>query len=304
MLSAATEIREYDMSQGWVSLWRELFEKPIWLKSSPEHKVILIALLGMVNHEPKEWEWKGQLCSVERGQKITSAKSIIEVCGDGVSRQNVRGALLRFGKLGFLTIETTKAGSKITICNYKSYQNHLNGANQDSNQQVTNDQPTGNQRVTTNNNVNKDNNVNKEIKISTLSKFISAKNDILSHAKELYPDKDNDTAIADFIEACEIKGYKYKMFDRAFYKWVREDRFNQYGQKSSGRKCNGAEEAMVVRLVSWWSIIGTKETLEEMDSKARKAVKQYGTGSINHALNKMNNVPRPNLTNFWAEVKR
>ena len=70
-----------------------------------------------------------------------------------------------------------------------------------------------------------DNNIKK---VNTLAKFVSAKEDILAHAKKLYPDKDNDKAIADFIEACEIKGYKYDKFDMAFYKWVRDDRFDQY----------------------------------------------------------------------------
>jgi len=118
---------------GWVSVWGALFCKPIWLNSSPEHKVILIALLGMANHKPKEWEWNGKMCTVDRGQKITSAKSIIKVCGDGVTRQNVRSALARFKKLGFLTIETTKVASKITICNYNSYQSNSKDANQDGN---------------------------------------------------------------------------------------------------------------------------------------------------------------------------
>jgi len=46
-------------SSGWVSLHRKLFSEPIWLNSSPQHKVVLVVLLGMANHAPRQWEWLG-----------------------------------------------------------------------------------------------------------------------------------------------------------------------------------------------------------------------------------------------------
>ena len=150
------------MSNGWVSIWRELFEKPIWLNSTPEHKVILITVFLMANHKPNQWEWKGVKCIVDRGQFITSAKSIIECAGQGITRQNVRGALLRFEKLGFLTNESTKTGCRLTICNYNRYQKPNGAINQAINQEVTKHQPRGNQEVTTNNKDNNNNNDNKK----------------------------------------------------------------------------------------------------------------------------------------------
>ena len=290
---------------GWVSLWRELYGKPIWANSSTEHKAVLVVLLGLVNHEPAEWEWKGESYTVVRGQTITSLQSIKVLCGKGVSIQNIRSALIRFEKLHFLTNESTKTGRKLTICNYDSYQKQTPQANKAINSQPTKTQQRPNKEVTPNNkdnNNNNDNNDNK--KVNTLAKFVSAKEEILAHSKVLYPDKDNDKAIADFIESCEIKGYKYKKFDLAYYKWVREDRFNQYGQKSQGRKVSTAEANVIVKLVSWWSIIGTRETPEEMQSKAERAVKKYGVSSVDRAIDKMNHIPSPNLANFWAEVKK
>jgi len=134
---------------GYFKLWRELMTNPIWLNSTPEQKTILITLLSMANFKPKQWEWKGNKFIVVEGQFITSAKSIIECCGNGITRQNVRTSLERFRKLEFLTYESTKTGMLITIGNWALYQGNGDGTNQDTNQQLTNDQPRPNQDLTT-----------------------------------------------------------------------------------------------------------------------------------------------------------
>jgi hypothetical protein len=141
---------------GYFKLWRELLTKPIWLNSTPEQKTILITLLSMANFDAREWEWKGEKYKVERGQFITSASSIIENCGQGITRQNVRTALKRFEKLEFLTYESTKKGMLITIVNWGLYQGNCDEPNQEPNQGVTKTQPRGNQRVTTKEEIKKD----------------------------------------------------------------------------------------------------------------------------------------------------
>lgn len=135
--------------KGYLKLWRELMIKPIWLNSTPEQKTILITLLAMANFKEKQWEWEGKKFTVKPGQFITSANSIIENCGVGVTRQNVRTALARFEKLEFLTMQSTKTGMLITIENWALYQGDDCTANQDTNQDLTNTQPTANQQLTT-----------------------------------------------------------------------------------------------------------------------------------------------------------
>lgn len=103
---------------GWVKLHRGLFDKPIWLLSTPEQKTILITILGMANHKEKEWEWKGEKFKAEAGQFVTSLPSLVEKSGKGISVQNVRTALKRFEKLGFLTDESTNQNRLITIVNW------------------------------------------------------------------------------------------------------------------------------------------------------------------------------------------
>lgn len=146
--------------QGWITLYRELIKKPIWLNSTPEQKTILITLLLMANHEENEWEWKGQKFTVKPGQMITSLNSIVDKCGKGITTQNVRTALKRFEKLGFLTNESTKQNRLITIVNWRKYQSVESKPNKDSNNQLTNDQQRPNNQLTTNNNYNNENNDN------------------------------------------------------------------------------------------------------------------------------------------------
>ncbi len=107
---------------GWLKLHRELFDKPIWLKSTPEQKTILIAIMSMVNHEAFEWDWQGKKFLCMPGQCVTSLQGIVDRCGKGITIQNVRTALVRFKKLEFLTVEPTKTGSVITVLNWAFYQ--------------------------------------------------------------------------------------------------------------------------------------------------------------------------------------
>lgn len=151
------------MSNGnWLKLNRELFEKPIWLNSTAEQKVVLIAILGMVNHAPMEWEWSGNKFSCKPGQKITSLPKIVEQCGKGITIQNVRTALKRFEKLGFLTDESTEQGRLITVVNWGKYQHENCEPNRQPNRQLTDDQQTANRRLTSNKNNKNDKNDKEE----------------------------------------------------------------------------------------------------------------------------------------------
>lgn len=133
--------------------------KSIWLKSSPEHIKVLFAVLMLANHEKNEWEWKGEKYSCEPGQLITSLESLRKACGVGVTTQNIRSALVRFEKLGFLTNESTKTGRLITIVNWAKYQGDSFVTNIAPNKEVTKSQQSTNKEVTTNKNVKNDKNV-------------------------------------------------------------------------------------------------------------------------------------------------
>lgn len=136
------------MNEGWIKLHRRLFEKAIWQNSTPEHKVILITLLGMANHSGREWEWKGKQFKAEPGMLVTSLESISTKCGKGISIQNVRSALKKFENYEFLTQEVTKTGRLINIVNWGSYQGVNEEGNKQTNKEPTNDQQSTNKEVT------------------------------------------------------------------------------------------------------------------------------------------------------------
>lgn len=148
------------MANGFICLHREILSKPIWLNSTPEQCKILVTLLLMANYKQNKWEWQGKLFECQPGQFVTSAKSIEEACGVGVTRQNIRTALKRFEKLEFLTMQSTKTGLFITIVNWQKYQTNESEANQDANQQLTISQPTANHQLTTNEQSNNITNIN------------------------------------------------------------------------------------------------------------------------------------------------
>lgn len=136
------------MNEGWFKFYRCLFKKAIWLNSTPEHKVILITLLGMANHSGREWEWKGKQFKAEPGMLVTSLESICSKSGKGISIQNVRSALNKFEKYEFLTQEVTKTGRLITIVNWGLYQGAKEEGNKQINKEPTNDQQSTNKELT------------------------------------------------------------------------------------------------------------------------------------------------------------
>ncbi len=128
------------MSGGWIKLHRELLDKSIWQESTAEQKVILITLLNMANYVPNKWEFQGEQYELQPGQFITSLPSIAEKSGKGISIQNVRTALKRFEKIGFLTDKSTNKNRLITLVNWGFYQgcnDELTG-NLTGNQQAVN----------------------------------------------------------------------------------------------------------------------------------------------------------------------
>ena len=170
---------------GWIKLYRELIDKPIWINSTPEQNRILITLLCMANHKPGTWIWKGEQKSVNAGQFITSVQSIIDKCKcKNITRQKVRTALKNFEKYGFLTTETDNQSTLITIVNWQYYQEKKAENNQQINQQLTNEQPTANQQLTTNKNKEY-----KNVKNDKNNIYAQNSDELFSQFWEAYPKK-------------------------------------------------------------------------------------------------------------------
>lgn len=137
---------------GYFKLYRELLNKPIWLNSSNEQRVILITLLAMANWKETEWDYYGEKIKLNPGQFIASAPAIKERCNSSeITIMKIRTALERFEKLDFLTVsltgKSTKSGKLITIVNWRLYQSNEEEDNRQNNKEITDRQPTDNRQI-------------------------------------------------------------------------------------------------------------------------------------------------------------
>lgn len=225
---------------GWIKLYRELGDKPIWLESTSDQRSVLIALLMMVNYEPNKWEWQGKQYECMPGQVITSLPKIAERSGKGVSIQNVRTALKRFEKLGFLTDESTNKNRLITIVNWAIYQGSDDEPNRQTNKQLTGNQQATNRQLTAIKNIRTKEGKNKEVK------------DIVEQEPDPIPYREiidylNQKAGKSFkhsaagnkkvIKARWNEGYKLDQFKRVVdnkcQDWLNDEKMSQYLQPST-----------------------------------------------------------------------
>ncbi len=225
---------------GWIKLYRELGDKPIWLESTSDQRSVLMALLMMVNYEPNKWEWQGKQYECMPGQVITSLPKIAERSGKGVSIQNVRTALKRFEKLGFLTDESTNKNRLITIVNWAIYQGSDDEPNRQTNKQLTGNQQAANRQLTAIKNIRTKEGKNKEVK------------DIVEQESEPIPYREiidylNQKAGKSFkhsaagnkkvIKARWNEGYKLDQFKRVVdnkcQDWLNDEKMSQYLQPST-----------------------------------------------------------------------
>jgi len=131
---------------GWIKVHRKLWEWE-WYKDSQMVHLFIHCLLK-ANHEPNYW--KG--IKVETGQFVTGRKVLS--FETGISEQSLRTCLKRLKSTNNLTIKSTSKYSIVTICNYSTYQTTIKEINQQINQQtdiqLTSNQPAINQQLTTN----------------------------------------------------------------------------------------------------------------------------------------------------------
>src|SRR5690606_19984816 len=106
------------MNNGWIKLHRRIVDH--WLWQDPVRFQWWIKLLLTVNHTEKRTLIGGDLVECKRGQLITSlgGLSTLFSCGKDATRNFLK--LLE--RDGMIRTESTTRFTRITICNYESYQ--------------------------------------------------------------------------------------------------------------------------------------------------------------------------------------
>jgi hypothetical protein len=133
------------MMAGWIKLHRKVLQSDMYRTLNAKQKVVLFTLLLMANHQPRRWEFQGQIYTLKPGQMITSLAQICALSADcEVTVQTVRTALKKLEKWGFLTNRSTKRNRLITIVNWALYQGEGETVTNDStnSQQSAHNQPT------------------------------------------------------------------------------------------------------------------------------------------------------------------
>ena len=128
------------MEQGFIKLHRSILDWE-WYKDETTKNVFLHLLLN-ANWEDSRFQGH----EVPAGSLVTGRKELAESLG--ISEQSIRTALNHLKSTNEITIKSTNKFSIVTIVNWEKYQcrdfETNQQINQQSNQQLTNNQPTTN----------------------------------------------------------------------------------------------------------------------------------------------------------------
>lgn len=193
---------------GWIKLHRKVMKSPMYRQLNSKQRDVMMTILLLANHESNTWEFRGDVYDVQPGQFITSLDSLKEHCASDVTTQNIRTALLKLEKHGFLTNESTKKNRLITVVNWGVYQGYDDSTNKEINRQPTNSQQTANNQLTTNKNDKNLKNEKKDKKKEILPKISFS--DSVTMTQVEY-----DRLVSEFGEDVTKKAIEYLTFYKA-----------------------------------------------------------------------------------------
>lgn len=111
------------MAEGnWIKLYRKMIDDPIFVNSTGPQVKVLMTVMFLAAWTPKKWDVLGHKFTIQPGEVFISTRDLADRAGDDVSRDVVRKALVRFEKLGFWTLKSTRKGTLIHIVNWRKYQ--------------------------------------------------------------------------------------------------------------------------------------------------------------------------------------
>lgn len=111
-----------DMNGGWIKLHRSIIDH--WIFEDAIKLKWWIYLLAVVNHEPKKVLIKNTLVDCDRGQTVRSLESL--ALKWLVTKKTVKTFLDLLQRDNMIVLENIKISTRITICNYDSYQDTVN----------------------------------------------------------------------------------------------------------------------------------------------------------------------------------
>lgn len=108
------------MNDGYIKLYRQIFENELWTEKPFSRAQAWIDLLLKANYAAKKCVIKGKSITIKRGQLLRAEDSLAEDWG--WSRGKVRRFLSYLVKKGNISKNGTALGTLITIENYETFQ--------------------------------------------------------------------------------------------------------------------------------------------------------------------------------------
>lgn len=140
------------MSQGWVSIHRQIKQHWLWTTDKPfDKRSAWIDLVLSANHTGNKFVLGTQLVTVQKGEFITSELKLMERWGWGKTK--LRNFLKLLEDDGMITKKSTNKQTTITIVNYCLYQEPQTTDDTSDKPQANHRQTADVQQTYTNNNV-------------------------------------------------------------------------------------------------------------------------------------------------------
>lgn len=214
-------------NHGWIMLHRKIQDHWLW-RDAKKLKWWLDIILE-VNHAEAKVLMGFELIDCKRGQSLNSLSTWSKRWRVDVS--TVRNFFDLLKADGMIETENVRKTTRLTVCNYDNYNPRRHTKQSQSNLKTNRKQSQGN---TNNNDKNENNDKNNTGK--SLEWYKSNKDEIIKAMEEKFPNKDAEFAYNYFLEKVEMKSYVYKDYLKALCNWVKNDKFNQFPNKSNGTK--------------------------------------------------------------------
>ena len=166
---------------GWIMLHRSI--KTHWIWASDNRFKWWIDILLSVNHSEKKVLIKNTLVDCGRGQSIKSLDSWAKDWN--VTKKTVSDFFKLLQKDEMIFIENLKITTRLTVCNYDSYNDSVNATETQRKRNVNATETLSKRDLHTNNNVNNVNNVNNENNESLMFDFLQKSNESLSEIEKI-----------------------------------------------------------------------------------------------------------------------
>lgn len=194
------------MDNGWLKLHRKIAGKGYYKKSEYVH--LWIHLILKANHQSAEWMYKNEVFKIERGQMITSRKTLSKETG--INESKIERILKTFKSEQQIEQQNLFTSRLITITNYEDYQN--------SEQQTNSKRTASEQQVNTNKNDKKNKN-EKNNKI-LFGEFVLLTKEEHQKLIDKYEPEFTDACIERLDNYIGSNGKKYKSHYRTILSWV------------------------------------------------------------------------------------